>query len=1274
MQMADKSTAGIPSSAAYRPDIDGLRGFGALLVLWFHFRETWNDSAYKGADLTNSTFFVVSGFVITLSVLRAQARNPLPINLPNTAGFALLFLCRRLQRLVMTQLFVTFITMAIFLATLVPGPQLLALVTTAQYSVIGGANVLFGSRDEDTFYVEDETTDVSLSRNPLMHTWYLGVEEQVYLLFPWIFAAAHFCTERWHASPYVVFGAVFLASLTCALNVDRRSAAGFFLLQYRGWEVVFGVLTCHALVHSNVLGNKWRVLFWPQISFVLLESVAGWLFQYPEHSLTATVCGLAGTAVFLISGHGYEWNSIYSFGHSTLDFRREVPLLNYVYGLAAPAYLGRISYSMYLWHFPVAVFCAHFKTDIQEAIGSNDAVAFSLQLILVTALSMFTHHMVENPFRWWKPGNQYGPALVVLLLVVGIELWLRFVSYKVLDVAESNFLRPDDEKAPPIFGITHLIAVLAIALAPAPLFSPRPPSTFCDKSMVLRVWIPLGSFLLFVVYWITSSETNILPAPGTDDLLLETTPLAKTSSSTFWNWRGGSHSFATFGCGCQQGGRNARPPPGASTDPELPLCFDSDHWGSEPHEGYKSDARLHKAENKDCTEALGLEWDVDEIWKQCLEPGRPLPPSQRRPVAFVFGSSTSQRLRVAVANAIGGEFAVLGYALAMFADPHIFSFLSIDRATNKIRFDRESAKQIIAGKTDATEWKGLSGKAQYVERIGQLLDKRLGEGDILFYAWLPPTIGNLKQQRTGLVRLGEVARSRGATLVLTTGQYHYDLTSAQEGYVVDFSVFLKRQRTHEKVLREVAMSEDSIVHWPFGEQFCGDRCSRSIVGTNETASSYNSDSKYDWWHPSAQAEAFLSPYLCSHLKQHQLLQVVQPERHRLEFRHDGLEINLAELRTGKDQYHYRVYRLPEHLRRSAITHIQYEFEPSHHQYMVHHATLYSCKRHPEGLIPGLEESFSAGKRGGYNSIKNICGDMIWTHGMESAAMNFPVTSSNEQTALLIETEFVLVEVHYKAPLQQTIAVATGSKLESLQKLQEHDRVWDSSGLSATFMSQEQARRLGTTFKFVQLLEVGPRATFMLSLPPGRDREKVTSVCPSDCLAHALERINQTEVSIVGSSLHAPLAATAMYGEILNLRENTSTIIHAIPDYQKYMKHPEKYHFPRKEISITRDHALKVTCNYNTTGRVKETRLGISLQEEMCFLYFLVSPPLRDFSQCFHIDERIDARENTFCRAQCGSLAYPKFWLPRGSTNWSSTSNDRRLELGESWPSQTICEH
>jgi peptidoglycan/LPS O-acetylase OafA/YrhL len=102
----------------------------------------------------------------------------------------------------MTQLFVTFITLTIFLATLNPGPRLLGIITTAQYSVIGGANIYFGTRKEETAYVTMTATDTSLSRNPLMHTWYLGVEEQVYLLYPWIFAAAHLYAARLFKMPY----------------------------------------------------------------------------------------------------------------------------------------------------------------------------------------------------------------------------------------------------------------------------------------------------------------------------------------------------------------------------------------------------------------------------------------------------------------------------------------------------------------------------------------------------------------------------------------------------------------------------------------------------------------------------------------------------------------------------------------------------------------------------------------------------------------------------------------------------------------------------------------------------------------------------------------------------------------------------------------------------------------------------------------------------------------------------------------------------------------
>ena len=138
----------------------------------------------------------------------------------------------------------------------------------------------------------------------------LGVEEQVYLLYPWVFAAAHALgTQR---AAYAVFGAVFVASLVCALNTDLHGGPGFFLLQYRGWEVISGVLTCHALIVTRVFWDsegeqfRRRALLWPQLSFVALETIAGYLFQFEEYSLSATICGLAGTVVFFIAGQARQ--------------------------------------------------------------------------------------------------------------------------------------------------------------------------------------------------------------------------------------------------------------------------------------------------------------------------------------------------------------------------------------------------------------------------------------------------------------------------------------------------------------------------------------------------------------------------------------------------------------------------------------------------------------------------------------------------------------------------------------------------------------------------------------------------------------------------------------------------------------------------------------------------------------------------------------------------------------------------------------------------------
>ena len=146
--------------------------------------------------------------------------------------------------------------------------------------------------------------------------------EQFYALYPWLFAAAH--ASRSRLATYAVLCAPLAASFVCSLTVDTHGGPGFFLLQYRGWEVLIGTVVCHALVFSSDEGGTRenghappermrlngsasdvgprRRAFWAQLGFVVLVPLSLYLFLYPEHSRKATLCALAGTVSFFIAG------------------------------------------------------------------------------------------------------------------------------------------------------------------------------------------------------------------------------------------------------------------------------------------------------------------------------------------------------------------------------------------------------------------------------------------------------------------------------------------------------------------------------------------------------------------------------------------------------------------------------------------------------------------------------------------------------------------------------------------------------------------------------------------------------------------------------------------------------------------------------------------------------------------------------------------------------------------------------------------------------------
>ena len=1174
------------------------------------------------------------------------------------------------------------------------------LLTTARYAVVGGANVYFGTREINVEYTaEDDASATSLSRNPLMHMWYLGVEEQFYALYPWLFATAHVLGSQF--ATYSVLGSTLAMSFMCALGVDSHSGPGFFLLQYRGWEVLVGVVTCHVLVVSRRFVNA---RLWPQLTFVGLVSLGLWLFYFPEHSRKATLCALAGTVAFFISGHGHDWQTIHTLPLNELH-PRDVPLLNYLYGLRPCAYFGRLSYALYLWHFPVQVLCADYKEDIQRATGLwTEAEAFLAQLALLIALSALTHHLVENPFRWWKPTRWYLPALCVLLLATALEVWLGLLSGRMQDGAVANLIRPHSNALPPLLSKAELAVLLFAAIAPALYFSASPLLQIRPRDLLLLLVGAAGALL--VDQCAISRKpvgTNVLTAlgdvPPVANVRAAPVPPRQTAFSAGQNWTkwsGGAPSFANTGCACRAATpTNTNRPPDAGSDPDLPACFDLDRWAATPMERYEEE-RKH-TQKWPCyganTDTALRDHSADNNWIDCrvsVRAGK----SQR--TAFVFGSSVSYRLRWAVAHALGDKFSLFGISQDAFGSHGLLQLLLLVNDTHVNNRPRIHFGMHYPLKSSlSSQWSKNINQLAFIRRIGEILDKHLGKGDIIFIDWRAPiptdSSCTKKQeceryegadffccgspagapQRRGLARLGSIASARGARLVVTTGMPRRAEPKQQN-----------RLRQREEMLREFAAEHPDVLYWPIDQPFCKSeaQCGRGrllIPGTNLTVypdrGSQSIEREYrvlnnvDEQHMTKHAAAFAAPFLCSLLKRNSLLP--SPTRTELvkELRHERLRVNMQKMRDdGADDYRCRIFKPPA--RGSAITAIEHIFEPPAHRDMIHHNFLRYCTRCPAAMATmQAGESFSCQPTWMAVNMPE-CMTMVLGLGMDQGRTALP-RLHGKQLAIQLpdDAHCLLLEIHYKAPPLEE------PRLKGKQLLRQADAVWDSSGMRLTF----QRPASGDAFQFVQFIELGPRTGHMLTVPPGLPNQKVTNACPGTCLQAA----KVPEIHIMGVQQHAHSAATTMFSEVGNLNSSTSAVFAAVTDYQKYRLQERVIWLP-EPIRFSPDDVIKVTCVYNTTGRTTKTSLGATLRDEMCFMYAWISPPVRNFNQCWHVDpnqiQGLNGQSKPGkrgCYAQCGLHGSPEFKLPRGSSSWSSQDVDARVmaALGDRWPGAPVCE-
>src|SRR5947207_290996 len=370
-----------PMAATFRRDIEGLRGIAVLIVVAFHTGVPGFSGGFIGVDV----FFVLSGYLIT-GLLVAEVDSTSRLSL-------LQFYARRVKRLLPAAALALLVTLCIGAVILSPN-ELIFAGRAGKATALYLTNVFFAVNAADYFAPDVET-------NPLLHTWTLALVEQFYLAWPLLIMLA----LQWWRSRRALW--VILAGLTVTslLSSIWFTAAGgtfaFYGLPTRAWE--FGIGGMAALVPRGALRLPTRAIHaigWLGLTAIGVSAhfisgeigFPGWIAAVP----------VLGTAAALIAGAEAARGPAVLLGAAPLQF------------------VGSLSYSWYLWHWPFLVFSAALIPDI-SVLGRMAAAGASL------AVAWGSHRVLENPIRFSpylssRPGLSLALGAVLSLSSLGVAI------------------------------------------------------------------------------------------------------------------------------------------------------------------------------------------------------------------------------------------------------------------------------------------------------------------------------------------------------------------------------------------------------------------------------------------------------------------------------------------------------------------------------------------------------------------------------------------------------------------------------------------------------------------------------------------------------------------------------------------------------------------------------------------------------------------------------------------------------------------------------------
>jgi len=381
------------TAANYRPDIDGLRAIAVSLVVAFHSFPSGLPGGFVGVDV----FFVISGFLITGIILDQLDRGFFSISQ---------FYARRVRRILPMLIVITLASGAAGYILLYPGDYR-AFGLSAIAALLAWSNIFFLHH---TGYF-----DVPSQTMPLLHTWSLGVEEQFYLVWPGLLLAGSklFGTSRrtWR----FVFLIVILLSFTIAVILTgREPKASFYLPFTRAWELALGAILATIPPASVFLPRPISDLL-PVIGLGSIAVAAATFSSAEPFPGFSALLPTVGAAMVICPAEG---------------------LTRAVLGTAPLRIIGLMSYSLYLWHWPIIAFWRTYN----HGLGPTGPASLAI-IAASVVLSAASWRFIELPARRINAstltviGSAIAGSAISLILISSIVLNKGFPNRLPLEVA-----------------------------------------------------------------------------------------------------------------------------------------------------------------------------------------------------------------------------------------------------------------------------------------------------------------------------------------------------------------------------------------------------------------------------------------------------------------------------------------------------------------------------------------------------------------------------------------------------------------------------------------------------------------------------------------------------------------------------------------------------------------------------------------------------------------------------------------------------------------------